>query len=170
MSPLLRRVKNFFWKPPVNTLPPFNFRRNRYLAKTQWPPVLRNLPHEQQFRFERKFKRRLRLKAVDEVWNRNVGIGMWSLISFIVVYSVFFHDFRHDKWNPRPGEEVFEPIREWVRERWRGLWTAGSLDLGERGAPRKTDDVERDLIGRPLEGSSIDQELARVEARRAARR
>ncbi|KAF2655945.1 hypothetical protein K491DRAFT_576072, partial [Lophiostoma macrostomum CBS 122681] len=97
-----------------NPLPPFNFARNRYRAQTQWPPVLRNLPHRQQFRFERKFKRRLRMKAVDEVWNRWVGVGMWSIIGFIVVYSVFFHDFRKDKNNPRPEEEVFETPRRWM--------------------------------------------------------
>lgn len=170
MSPIIRAVKNFFWKPPANTLPPFNFRRNRYPAKTQWPPVLRNLSHHQQFRFERKFKRRLRMKAVDEQWNRNVGVFMWSVISFIVIYSVFFHDFRKDPLNPRPDEEVFEPVRRWAWARWRSLWTAGALEEDEPAPPLKLDDVERDLIGRPLEGSSLDQELRRAEERRLKRR
>ena len=95
-----------------NTLPPFDFARNRFRVKKKWPPNLRELTDKQQFRFERKFKRRTKMKAVRPQWNRWTKIVQWSLISFILVYGVLFHDFRHDPMNPRPGEQPFEGLRQ----------------------------------------------------------
>mgnify|MGYP003624111699 CR=1 FL=1 len=121
-----------------STLPPFDFARNRFRQKKKWPPNLRELTERQQFRFERKFKRRIRLKSLRPVFNKWVKITQWSIISFIVVYGVLFHDFAKDPMNPRPGEQPFKGVREkmWA---WIGNFythTEASIK-GERGARRQ---------------------------------
>ena len=108
------------------TLPPFDFSRIRYRAKKQWPPNLRELTERQQFRFERKFKRRLRLKSIKPMWQKWTKILQWSLIGFVVVYGVFFHDFANDKLNPRPGEQPFKGLRAWMKSWTDMIWTHNS--------------------------------------------
>ncbi|KAF2847129.1 hypothetical protein T440DRAFT_521123 [Plenodomus tracheiphilus IPT5] len=95
-----------------NTLPPFDLARNRFRVKKTWPPNLRELTEKQQFRFERKFKRRIKAKSIKPQWDRWTKIVQWSIISFIVVYGVLFHDFRKDPMNPRPGEQPFAGLRQ----------------------------------------------------------
>jgi hypothetical protein len=63
------------------TLPPFDFMRNRFPAKKKWPPNLRNLTDKQNFRFERKFKRRIKLKAVSAGPRLYSGASSGSLSS-----------------------------------------------------------------------------------------
>ena len=171
MSPTLRWLKNLIWTPPKNPLPPFNFKRLRFPSKTRWPPQLHELTDHQQFRFERKFKRRLRMKAVDENWNNNVKVATWGIISSVVIYTVFIHDFVKDPNNPKPDELVFEGVRGWVGGLWGGLWTANPLDTLERDRRKAIEDdgVERDLLGVPIEGRSVDQELMELERRQAER-
>ncbi|KAF2016897.1 hypothetical protein BU24DRAFT_419944 [Aaosphaeria arxii CBS 175.79] len=125
-------------RAPKNTLPPFDFKRNRYPAIKKWPPNLRELTEKQQFRFERKFKRRLRLKSIKPTWNKWVKIVQWSLIGGVTVYAVFFYDFRKDPMNPRPGEQPFDWLRAWTREKLGGVWSvgSGSSTIGERGQRR----------------------------------
>jgi hypothetical protein len=119
------------------TLPPFDFKRNRFRARKNWPPNLRELTERQQFRFERKFKRRIKLKSARPVWNKWIGIVQWSSISFIVVWGVFFHDFAKDPMNPRPGEQPFVALREWMWGKIGNFYTHTDDNLGgARGARR----------------------------------
>jgi hypothetical protein len=113
-------------------LPPFNFALNRYKAKKHWPPNLRVLTEKQQFRFERKFKRRLRLKSIKPQWNRWTKIVQWNLIGFVVVYGVLFHDFAKDPMNPRQGEQPFRALRERMWGVWDGMWTQHTSTVGTR--------------------------------------
>ncbi|KAH7561836.1 hypothetical protein J3E72DRAFT_30604 [Bipolaris maydis] len=123
-----------------NTLPPFDFARNKYHVKKKWPPNLRALTEKQQFRFERKFKRRIKLKSERPLWNKWIKVAQWSLISFIVVYGVLFHDFRKDPMNPRPGEQPFEGLRKRMWGLLGGFYTHTEDTMkgagGERGARR----------------------------------
>ncbi|EUC50421.1 hypothetical protein COCMIDRAFT_82031 [Bipolaris oryzae ATCC 44560] len=123
-----------------NTLPPFDFARNKYPVKKKWPPNLRALTEKQQFRFERKFKRRIKLKSERPLWNKWTKVVQWSLISFIVVYGVLFHDFRKDPMNPRPGEQPFEGLRQRMWGILGGFYTHTEDSMkdagGERGARR----------------------------------
>lgn len=121
-----------------NTLPPFDFARNRFQVKKRWPPNLRELTEKQQFRFERKFKRRIKAKSINPTWNKWTKIVQWSMISFIVVYGVLFHDFRKDPMNPRPGEQPFEGLRAKMWGMLGGFYTHTEGDIiGERGERRK---------------------------------
>jgi hypothetical protein len=119
-------------------LPPFDFKRNRFRVKKEWPPTLRALTEKQQFRFERKFKRRLVLKSTRPTWNKWTKIVQWSMISFVLVYGVLFHDFAKDTMNPRPGEQPFSGIRAKMWGLWDSLWTGSSYKAPEitPAAPR----------------------------------
>jgi len=143
---------------PTNNLPPFDFARNRFPARKKWPPNLQALTERQQFRFERKFKRRVKYKAVNPEWNNRVKIVTWSLISFIVVYGVLFHDFAQDPMNPRPGEQPFVGIRSWMWGKLGEFYTHTEQTFkGEaRGARRKE-----------LLGSDAEVEEGRERGRRA---
>ncbi|KAH7090799.1 hypothetical protein FB567DRAFT_590173 [Paraphoma chrysanthemicola] len=121
-----------------STLPPFDFARNRFRAQRKWPPNLRELTERQQFRFERKFKRRIRLKALRPKWNKWVKVTQWSIISFIVVYGVLFHDFAKDPMNPRPGEQPFKGVREKMWSMLGSFYTHTEDTIkGERGSRRQ---------------------------------
>lgn len=132
-----------------NTLPPFDFARNRFLRRKQWPPNFTTLTEKQQFRFERKFKRRIKMKAVSETWNRRVTIVIWSLISFVVVYGVLFHDFAKDPMNPRPGEQPFVRLRGWMWNKLGSFYThtEETMKGGGRGSRREVEMAEGRVRG-----------------------
>ncbi|KAL5118248.1 hypothetical protein ACEQ8H_003920 [Pleosporales sp. CAS-2024a] len=134
---MLRFFRRLFGRQK-NTLPPFDFARNRYRTRKQWPPNLRDLTEKQQFRFERKFKRRIRFKSIRPQFNKWVGIVQWSLISFIVVYSVLFHDWSKDPMNPRPGEQPFMGIRTRMWNMLGNFYTHSkeTVEAGAEGARR----------------------------------
>ena len=130
-----------------NTLPPFDFSRNRFPTKKKWPPNLRNLTDKQNFRFERKFKRRVKMKAVDPQWNRRVTVVIWSLITFVVVYGVLFQDFRHDPLNPQPGEQPFQRLRDRMWKMLGGFYTHTEETIAvERGARRDPTQKQEDAV------------------------
>jgi hypothetical protein len=122
-----------------STLPPFDFSRNRFRAKKVWPPNLRELTERQQFRFERKYKRRLRMKSIKPLWIKWTKIVQWSLIGFVVVYGVFLHDFTKDPMNPRPGEQPFVRIRAWAKGLTGGFWSHTSTDVPRGGDLRSVE-------------------------------
>ncbi|OAL56455.1 hypothetical protein IQ07DRAFT_496274 [Pyrenochaeta sp. DS3sAY3a] len=136
----LRSLWNRLLGRKENTLPPFNFARNRFPAKKKWPPTLRNLTEKQQFRFERKFKRRHKLKNIRPTWDRWTKILQWSMISTILVYGVLFHDYRQDPWNPKPGEQVFEDFRGWFFGLFGNFYTHSELSMkGEARGSRRVE-------------------------------
>lgn len=119
-------------------LPPFDFTRNRFPAKKQWPPNLRELTEKQQYYFERKFKRRIRLKSIKPTWNKWTKIVQWSMISFIVVHGVFFYDFANDPMNPTPGRQPFQGLRDKMWAIFGNFYTQSpsTIGVGNRGARR----------------------------------
>lgn len=139
-----------FGRAPKRQLPPFDFSRNRFRAKKHWPPNLRELTEKQQFRFERKYKRRLRLKSIKPQWQKWIKIVQWNLIGFIVVYGVLFHDFSKDPMNPKPGEQPFQGLRSRMWAMWDGLWSSSrSHERSEDAASAKEQSGSVDLMGRP---------------------
>jgi len=132
---MLQLLQRLLGRSPRPQLPPFNFARNRFKVKKVWPPQLRELTEKQQFRFERKFKRRLRIKSIKPQWQKWTKIVQWSMISFVLVYGVFWHDFAKDPMNPRPGEQPFKGLRAWMRGLYGGVWTHTISESGDRGDP-----------------------------------
>ena len=53
-------------------------KNNPYRARTQWPPDFSTLPRTQQFNFEKRFRRRAKLKYQNENWIRGVKIIQWT--------------------------------------------------------------------------------------------
>jgi hypothetical protein len=105
-----------------NNLPPFDHDRNPYKARTRWPPDVLKLSQSRQFYFERRWKRRMLMKSIRPKWNKGVKIFTWATIWTFTIYAVFFHDHRNDAWNPQPGEDPFEEVRDWTREFLRSIF------------------------------------------------
>ena len=152
---MLQLLARLLGRAPKSTLPPFNFALNRFKAKKHWPPNLRELTEKQQFRFERKFKRRLRLKSIKPQWQKWTKIVQWSLISFVVVHGVLFHDFAKDPMNPRPGEQPFKALRAYMWESWDALWTHTSTDRPARPPPRRLQGEDQEAPSSQT-GESVD--------------
>jgi hypothetical protein len=142
-------IQRLLGRQPKTQLPPFNFARNRYPAKKKWPPNLKELTERQQFRFERKYKRRLRMKSLRPVWNKWVTIVQWTLIGGISVYSILFHDFAQDPMNPRPGEQPFKGLRNYLKGLTKGFWTHTMEEVEETASTKGEEEaaVEEAVVG-----------------------
>jgi len=90
---------------------------NPYQAQKQWPPDFSKLHPKHQFRFERKYRRRSKLKWARPRWTKAVKLAAWgscgcecclgfkehTLIALLVVlvYGVLFMD-----WGEMAGRDV----------------------------------------------------------------
>lgn len=52
----------------------FTIENNPYKAQKEWPPDFRKLSPKYQLRFERRYRRRTKLKGTKPSWNRNLGL------------------------------------------------------------------------------------------------
>jgi hypothetical protein len=90
-------------------LPKFDFARNPYKAKRTWPPDFTKLSQKHQFRLERRYRRRAKLKWARPTWTKFVKLSTWATIScmytlkscdedmltlcsVVVVYGLLFMD------------------------------------------------------------------------------
>jgi hypothetical protein len=76
---------------------------NPYKAKHPWPPEFSSLSQKEQFRLERKYRRRAKLAYTRPRWQKTVKLAQWSLGSFVVIYGVFFYEWdtaRDEKHEP----------------------------------------------------------------------
>jgi len=112
MSFLFRR------KPPKAPPKPFDFSKNIYKAHTRWPPIFADLTQKEQFRFERKFRRRSKLKWARPKWNRNLQLVQWGGSVFIIAYAVFFLDWRTNEM--QKGEPEGKP---WYSDLGDSFWS-----------------------------------------------
>jgi hypothetical protein len=55
--------------------PPTYAEMNPYKAKRLWPPDFSKLSEKHQFRLERKYKRRMKLKWARPGWNKGIKIA-----------------------------------------------------------------------------------------------
>ncbi|KAI9049733.1 hypothetical protein LZ554_005885 [Drepanopeziza brunnea f. sp. 'monogermtubi'] len=99
---------------------PFKIYTNPYRATRLWPPDFSKIDKKQQFRLERKYKRRAKLKWARPRWTKFVKVAQLSSIVFITVYAVLFLD-----WNAQsnPGHKPFEGIRSWFFGLTGSMWT-----------------------------------------------
>jgi hypothetical protein len=90
-------------------LPKFDFARNPYKSKRTWPPDFTKLSQKHQFRLERRYRRRAKLKWARPTWTKFVKLATWGTIScmsligscdnymlilgrVVVVYGLLFMD------------------------------------------------------------------------------
>ncbi|KAK3173061.1 hypothetical protein OEA41_006390 [Lepraria neglecta] len=104
-----------------SALPKLTIHNNPYKAQKQWPPDFTKLHPKHQFRFERKYRRRAKLKWARPRWVKGVKLAAWGSCLFVLVYGVLFMD-----WGEMAGRDTkpFAGIREWVRNQTSSIWTA----------------------------------------------
>ncbi|RDW75759.1 hypothetical protein BP5796_06580 [Coleophoma crateriformis] len=89
-----------------------------YKAKRLWPPDFSKLSPKHQFRLERRYKRRAKLKWARPRWTKAVKIVQMSSILFVAVYGVLFLD-----WNQPTEKQPFQDIRKWFFGMTGSMWT-----------------------------------------------
>lgn len=62
---------------------------NPFKPQKQWPPDFSQLNEKQQFRFERKYRRRAKLKYTRPGWNKGVKLTSWVACSCMAVFPSY---------------------------------------------------------------------------------
>ncbi|KAI9642866.1 hypothetical protein NHQ30_008600 [Ciborinia camelliae] len=100
---------------------PYDPNANPYKAKRLWPPDFSKLSQKHQFRLERRYKRRAKLKWARPRWTKAVKIAQFSSILFVIVYGVLFADWNKD--NLVLERAPFQGVREWFFGLTGSMWT-----------------------------------------------
>ncbi|KAK4197092.1 hypothetical protein QBC40DRAFT_108297 [Triangularia verruculosa] len=74
----------------------------RTKLKKVWPPDMMTMSPQQQLRFEKKFKRRLKMATLRPGWDKGVRLAQYFTIAFVLVYTALFMDWK-DMPNPYGG-------------------------------------------------------------------
>ncbi|RYP59575.1 hypothetical protein DL771_010843 [Monosporascus sp. 5C6A] len=98
---------------------------NRYKPKKVWPPDFSQLTEKEKFRFERRYKRRVKLATARPRWDKFVRLAQLSSVTF---YSVLFMDWETEK-------QPFQGVK--IRDRFWG--TFGSSGQDQRFERQKPD-------------------------------
>jgi hypothetical protein len=75
---------------------PFNVISNPYRARKKWPPNFKNLHPKHQFRYEKTYRRRMKLKYARPTWTKATKIVQWALIYGVLFYWIFLLDMGDD--------------------------------------------------------------------------
>ncbi|KAK6824876.1 hypothetical protein PG987_012370 [Apiospora arundinis] len=76
----------------------------RFKPKKVWPPDFSKLSEKEQFRFERKYKRRVKLATMRPRWDKYVKLAQLFSVTGVLVYSILFME-----WNTE--QQPFQGIR-----------------------------------------------------------
>ncbi|KIN02653.1 hypothetical protein OIDMADRAFT_119119 [Oidiodendron maius Zn] len=104
---------------------------NPYRAKRLWPPDFAKLPPKHQFRLERRYKRRAKLKFARPRWTKAVRLAQLSSIVFVAVYGVLFMEWNLD--TSENGEQPFSGVRNWFWGMMRSVWTKDRVQRQDSG-------------------------------------
>ncbi|CAK4032479.1 Hypothetical predicted protein [Lecanosticta acicola] len=88
---------------------PFTAETNPYRCKRTWPPDFTHLSAKHQFRLERRYRRRSKLKWARPTWTKGVKLAQWGSIVFVLIYGVLFMQVDD-------GRTPFDGIRAWYNE------------------------------------------------------
>ncbi|KAK9424567.1 hypothetical protein SUNI508_03443 [Seiridium unicorne] len=72
------------------------YNNSRYKPRKIWPPDFSKLSQKEQFRFEKKYKRRVRLATARPRWDKYVKMAQLFSVTGVLVYSVLFMDWNTD--------------------------------------------------------------------------
>ncbi|KAI1382832.1 uncharacterized protein F4822DRAFT_98118 [Hypoxylon trugodes] len=72
------------------------FYDSRYKPKKVWPPDFSKLSEKEQFRFERRYKRRMKLATARPRWDKYVKLTQLFSVTFVLIYSVLFMDWQRE--------------------------------------------------------------------------
>ncbi|RYP24888.1 hypothetical protein DL767_008535 [Monosporascus sp. MG133] len=126
---LVRRLADKPVAPPIrNTQVPLTGNlSNRYKPKKVWPPDFSQLTEKEKFRFERRYKRRVKLATARPRWDKFVRLAQLSSVTFVLVYSVLFMDWETEK-------QPFQGVK--IRDRfWGAFGSSGQDQRFERQKP-----------------------------------
>ncbi|KAI5858538.1 hypothetical protein BZA05DRAFT_440185 [Tricharina praecox] len=87
-----------------------------YKARHPWPPDFSLLSQKEQFRLERRYRRRAKLKWARPRLMKAVTFTQWGSVAFVLGYGVFWADWGNDG-------HIFLPIRNWVAEKKASFWS-----------------------------------------------
>ncbi|KAL1303838.1 hypothetical protein AAFC00_000295 [Neodothiora populina] len=94
---------------------PYKAYLNPYKAKRLWPPDFSQLSQKHQFRLERRYRRRAKLKWARPQWTKFVKLVTWASIAVVGVYGVLFME--------TPGTtSIFDGIRGVYKSLGEGLF------------------------------------------------
>ncbi|KAI3316462.1 hypothetical protein HD806DRAFT_349944 [Xylariaceae sp. AK1471] len=97
--PIAPKLRNATRKPLTGI-----YANSPYKPKKVWPPDFAKLSQKDQFRFERRYKRRVKLATARPRWDKYVKLAQLGSVTFVLVYSVLFMDWNTEK-------QPFEGIR-----------------------------------------------------------
>ncbi|KKZ62525.1 hypothetical protein EMCG_03071 [[Emmonsia] crescens] len=103
----------------INNNNPSTLYINPHRAKRTWPPDMSKLSSKQQFRLERKYRRRAKLKWARPTWTKWTKLVQWAIIGYVLIYCVMFMDLEE-------RENPFQPIRDYVHKSMKGLLSTSS--------------------------------------------
>ncbi|KAK1773846.1 hypothetical protein QBC45DRAFT_446579 [Copromyces sp. CBS 386.78] len=84
---------------------------SQYPAKKTWPPDFKAMSPQEQLRYEKRYKRKIHHIAQRPKWNKMVQLAQLGTISFVLIYCVFFADWKDER-------QPFYEFREWF---WNSL-------------------------------------------------
>ncbi|KAG7294487.1 hypothetical protein NEMBOFW57_004561 [Staphylotrichum longicolle] len=103
MFPTLARRLAQAAKPQLDAA--FTNPGSAFKLKKVWPPDMKTMSPQQQLRFEKKYKRRLKIATARPRWDKFVRLAQLCTMTFVLTYVVLFMDWKDV---PTP----FDPVRE----------------------------------------------------------
>ena len=82
---------------------PYTWETNPYSCKRTWPPDFTKLSQKHQFRLERRYRRRAKLKWARPTWTKAVKLAQWGSILFVAVYGILFMETGDEGETPFSG-------------------------------------------------------------------
>lgn len=122
---------------------PYTPQSNPYRAKRTWPPDFSQLSSKHQFRLERRYRRRSKLKYTRPRWNAGVKLAQWGAILFVVTYGVFYLEVEEIAGGRKLGEKggggsgsgrtIYDAVRGWYEGQVEGLRSSREGEAVEKG-------------------------------------
>ncbi|OAA63050.1 hypothetical protein ISF_04926 [Cordyceps fumosorosea ARSEF 2679] len=100
---------------------------NFHQTKKVWPPNFKELSHQQQLRFEKKYKRRVSLANRAPRWEKGVKYAQLATITAALIWLLFYSEFEWWGKKYKPSEEI----------RRRAQYLFGVMDPDKRYERRK---------------------------------
>ncbi|KAI0485723.1 hypothetical protein F4859DRAFT_511916 [Xylaria cf. heliscus] len=100
---LTRRLATGSWVAPKlrnatrAAAPPGVYADSRYKPKKVWPPDFSKLSEKERFKFERRYKRRIRLAAARPRWDKFVGLAQLAGVTSVIVYALLFMEWNTER-------------------------------------------------------------------------
>lgn len=128
---------NLFRTSPTSPPPepfPYPLENNPYRAKRHWPPDFSQLSDKHQFRLERRYRRRTKLKWARPRWTKGVKLAQWGSILFVAVYGIgYLQVDRVDVEGEKRVRTVFDGVREWMGKQMGDIEGRGGRVEGTKG-------------------------------------